>query len=138
MDLRVLVLIAERELGTLVRAQVENLGCRCHLAESYDDATGMIEWADAAIVDLVGDGLDDLNRLRVEAPKIRTLAIVPDGSLEDAARSAGADGVLTEPFSVADLVAGVRAMGSRVDPQVIDVRDRQPAEVEDAPWWATR
>ena len=38
MDLRVLVLIADHDLGELVRAQVENLGCPCNLVESYDQA----------------------------------------------------------------------------------------------------
>ena len=78
MDLRVLVLTADLGLSELIRAQVENLGCVCTLRDTYDEASSSIDWADAAIVDLVGDGLDDLCRLRVEAPRVRILAIAPD------------------------------------------------------------
>jgi DNA-binding response OmpR family regulator len=141
MDLRVLVLIADHDLGELVRAQVENLGCSCSLAETYDEASTALGWADAAIVDLAGNGLDDLNRLRVEAPMVRTLAIAPDLAHEAAARSAGVGHVLVEPFSIADVVDGVRAMGRGPEAAVVDLRtgERAPAPVvEDAPWWATR
>jgi DNA-binding response OmpR family regulator len=141
MDLRVLVLIADRDLGELVRAQVENLGCRCSHVETYDDAGTALTWADAVIVDLVGNGLDELNRLRVEAPRVRTLAIAPDAALEATARSIGADHVLSEPFSVVDLITAVRAMDRSGDAEVVDLRtgDRTaPPEVEEAPWFSTR
>lgn len=141
MDLRVLVLTADLGLSELLRTQVENLGCRCSLRDTYDEAGSSIEWADAAIIDLVGDGLDDLNRLRVEAPRVRILAIATDAEQDDAARSAGADQVLVEPFAIADVVQAVRALGPNGDAQVIDLRTGVTSEapvVEDAPWWATR
>jgi DNA-binding response OmpR family regulator len=141
MDLRVLVLTADPGLSELIRAQVENLGCVCTLRETYDEASRSIDWADAAIIDLVDDGLDDLCRLRVEAPRIRILAIAPDAVREEAARSAGADQVLVEPFAIADVVGAVRALGPSGDARVIDLRTGSVTEappVEDAPWWATR
>ncbi len=141
MDLRVLVLTADLGLSELLRTQVENLGCHCTLRATYDDAGSSIEWADAAIIDLAGDGLDDLNRLRVEAPRVRILAIAPDAHQDEAARSAGADRVLVEPFAIADVVGAVRSLGPSGDAQVIDLRTgvTTPAPVvEDAPWWATR
>ena len=141
MDLRVLVLIEDHDLAELVRAQVENLGCRCTLAPTYDDATTAVGWADAAVVDLAGEGLDDLNRLRVEAPTVRVLAIAPDSDRAQDARAAGIVDVLVEPFSVADVVAGVRGMARRDDASVVDLRTGQPVTtpvVDDAPWWATR
>jgi DNA-binding response OmpR family regulator len=141
MDLRVLVLTADPGLSELVRAQVENLGCVCTLRDTYDEASLAIDWADAAVVDLVGDGLDDLCRLRVEAPRVRILAIAPDAVQEKAARSAGADQVLVEPFAIADVVEAVRALGSPGEALVVDIRTGaatpSPA-VEDAPWWASR
>lgn len=141
MDLRVLVLTADLGLSEVLRTQVENLGCHCTLQETYDDASATIGWADAAIIDLAGNGLDDLNRLRVEAPRVRILAVAPDAEQEDAARSAGADQVLVEPFAIADVVHAVRALGPNADALVIDLRtgvaSAAPA-VEDAPWWATR
>jgi len=141
MDLRVLVLTGDPGLSELVRAQVENLGCNCTLAESYDVANASIDWADAAVIDLVGDGIDDLNRLRVEAPRVRVLAIAPDEEAGHSARSAGADDALVEPFSIAELVGAVRALGPNADASVVDLRtgavSASPA-VADAPWWATR
>ena len=98
-------------------------------------------WCDAAIVDLAGAGLDYLNQLRVEAPLVRVLAVAPDEAMEAGARLAGADRVLVEPFSIADLVEAIRAMAPNADAEVVDLRtgERTPApEVEDAPWWATR
>lgn len=141
MDLRVLVLTADPGLSELVRAQVENLGCVCTLRETYDEASSAIDWADAAIVDLVGDGIDDLSRLRIEAPRVRTLAIAPDAVQEQAARSAGADQVLVEPFAISDVVDAVRALGSPGEALIVDIRTgvaTQAPKVDDAPWWATR
>ncbi len=141
MDLRVLVLTADLGLSELIRAQVENLGCVCNLRQTYDEASSAIDWADAAIIDLVGDGIDDLCRLRVEAPRVRILAIAPDAVQERAARSAGADQVLVEPFAIADVVEAVRALGPSGDALVVDIRTgvASPAPAtEEAPWWATR
>lgn len=136
MDLRVLVLSADHDLAELVRAQVENLGCRSTLADTYDEIGTALDWADGAIVDLVGPGLDDLSRLRVEAPKMKVLAIAPDAPLAAAARNAGVDVVLQEPFSIAEVIDAVRAMAG--DEDVVDLRTPEPVEVDDAPWWATR
>lgn len=141
MDLRVLVLTADLGLSEVLRAQVENLGCHCTLRETYDEASATIGWADAAIIDLAGDGLDDLNRLRVEAPRVRILAVATDAHQEDAARSAGADQVLVEPFAIAEVVEAVRRLGPNGDAQVIDLRTGVASAapmVDDAPWWATR
>lgn len=139
MDLRVLVLIADHDLGDLVRAQVENLGCPCTLAETYGAASTALGWADAAIVDLVGAGLDDLNRLRVEVPRLRVLAIAPDAAHAELAESAGAAAVLTEPFSIAEIVDHVRAMAptASVAVDLVGAESAPPADA-DAPWWATR
>jgi DNA-binding response OmpR family regulator len=141
MDLRVLVLTADLGLSELLRTQVENLGCQYTGRETYDEASATIGWADAAIIDLDGNGLDDLNRLRVEAPRVRILAIAPDAVQEDAARSAGADQVLVEPFAIAEVVEAVRALGPSGDAKVIDLRTGLATAapvVDDAPWWATR
>ena len=141
MDLRVLVLTADLGLSELIRAQVENLGCVCTLRETYDEAGSSIDWADAAIIDLVGDGLDDLCRLRVEAPRVRILAIAPDDVQERSARLAGADQVLVEPFAIADVVKAVRALGPSGQAAVVDLRtgmEVEVPEVDEAPWWASR
>lgn len=128
MDLRVLVLTADPELGELVRAQVENLGCRCTVAATYDEgSTALSSWVEAAVVDLARDGIEDLNRLRVEAPFVRVLALAPGAELGAAAEAAGVHAVLVEPFSIADLVEAVRAMG---EPNVVDLRRAAPVVAE--------
>ncbi len=137
MDLRVLVLTSDHDLAEIFRTQVENLGCRATLADDYDDIGTALEWADAAVVDLAGSGLDDLSRLRVEAPKLRVLAVAPDTPLAAAAENAGVESVLLEPFSIADVIDAVRALGP--DDDVVDLRSPSAVvELDDAPWWATR
>ena len=143
MDLRVLVLTNDLGLAELLRTQVENIGAACNLRASYDEASQSLDWADAVIIDLAGDGLDDLNRLRVECPRARVLAVATDALQEGSARSAGADEVLVEPFTIADIVDAVRLLGPNLsgDATVIDLttgeKSAAPA-VDDAPWWATR
>jgi DNA-binding response OmpR family regulator len=140
MDLRVLVLTKDGGLADVLRTQVENLGATCTLRESYDDLSLSLAWADAAIIDLAGDGLDDLNRLRVESPRMRVLAIATETAQEDAARSAGADVVLSEPFSIADIVVSIRRLAPPDVATVIDLVTGEvstaPAPVE-GPWFAT-
>jgi len=138
MDLRVLVLTGDLGLAELLRTQVENLGCNSSVRATYDEASPAIEWADAAIIDLAGDGLDDLNRLCVEAPRVRILAVAVDAAQEEAARESGADQILVEPFSIAELVTAVRTLGPSGDAGVIDLRTGEAAAQDDAPWWATR
>jgi DNA-binding response OmpR family regulator len=143
MDLRVLVLTRDHGLAELLRTQAENLGASCNLRDSYDEAGASLDWADAAVIDLAGSGLDDLNRLRVECPRLRVLAISPDQVQEGSARSAGADHVLVEPFTITDIIEAMRrlAPGPTGEAVVIDLTtgEAQPAPaVDDAPWWATR
>ncbi len=143
MDLRVLVLTRDLGMAELLRTQVENLGAACNLRESYDEAGGALDWADAAIIDVAGPGIDDLNRLRVECPRLRVLAIAPDSVQEGSARSAGADEVLVEPFTIADVIERVRRLSPSVvsDATVIDLTTGEAKAapiVDDAPWWATR
>jgi DNA-binding response OmpR family regulator len=140
MDLRVLVLTKDGGLADVLRTQVENLGGACTLRETYDELSPSLLWGDAAIIDLAGDGLDDLNRLRVECPRLRVLAIATDQGDEEAARSAGADQVLAEPFSIADIVERIRRLAPMEAATVIDLATGEvttaPTPVE-GPWFAT-
>jgi DNA-binding response OmpR family regulator len=140
MDLRVLVLTTDPALGSLLRTQVENLGGACTLRDSYDELSPSLDWADAAIIDLAGDGLDDLNRLRVECPRLRVLAIATDELQHGSARSAGADEVLVEPFAIADVVETIRRLAPTGSVPVIDLRNGDPAAAaaaDDGSWFAT-
>ncbi|MFP5255061.1 MAG: hypothetical protein ACLGI8_04335 [Acidimicrobiia bacterium] len=143
MDKRVLLLTADKGLGDLVRAQVENLGCRCTVADGLETGLGAVDWAEVAILDLATEDLTSLRRLRDEAPAVRTLVIAPDDLQAGPARNAGVEGVLVEPFSIPELVAAVRevAGSNGGDAAVVDLRADGSQTVEpadDVPWWATR
>ena len=143
MDKRVLLLTADKGLGDLVRAQVENLGCRCTVADGLEAGIGAVDWAEVAILDLATEDLSSLRRLRDEASGVRTLVIAPDELEAEPARHAGVEGVVVEPFSIPELVAAFRevAGASAGDATVVDLRTGQPQaapQVDDAPWWATR
>lgn len=141
MDLRVLVLVTDPGFGEMVRAQVDNLGCATSLARTYDEGSNALAWADAVVVDLAGDGLDDLNRLRVEAPALRVLAISPDEERAESARSCGASAVLVEPFPIPDIAAAMRQLAAPRGAPVVDLRDAAETArtaAVDAPWFSTR
>lgn len=141
MDLRVIVVASDQGLAEIVRAQVENLGCACNEVPGAEEAMGALEWADAAVVDLAGDGLDQLRRLRTAAPELRVLAVAVDEDQAAAARELDA-GVLVEPFAIPDLIQGVRRLagpaGGGEGVIDLDAAARPAAADEDAPWWATR
>jgi DNA-binding response OmpR family regulator len=141
MDLRALVLTKDLGVAELLRTQVENLGGACTIRDTYDELSRSFEWADAVVIDLAGDGLDDLNRLRVECPRLRVLAVATNPDDEAAARSAGADEVMVEPFTVADVVEAIRRLGPTMGAaQVIDLRTGTVSDAPvavDGPWFAT-
>ena len=133
-----LVLTGDPGFAELLRTQVENLGSPCSVCDSYAEASSAIDWADAAVVDLADEGLDHLSRLRVESPQLRILAVAsdPEGAAE--AEVAGADRVLVEPFTIADLIDSVRSLASEPTPEVIDLRAVEPvAAGDEEPWWAS-
>lgn len=140
MDLRVLLVTGDRGLAELIRAQVDNLGCRCNVVERPD--AGSLAWAEAIIADITEIGLDGFDALRIEAPLARVLAVAQDEEQAEAVRTGGASEVLVEPFSISEVMDAVRRLGPpSVDARVLDLRTgaSMPApEVEDAPWWATR
>ncbi|HEX4866404.1 MAG TPA: hypothetical protein VFV32_02135 [Acidimicrobiales bacterium] len=144
MEMRVLLMSADRHLADLIRAQVENLGCRTTVVASFDEASGALDWAEAAIVDLAGDTVDDLLRLRVAVPSLPVLVVAQDEMEAAPARHASVSEVLVEPFSITDLVAAVRALqpdARQGGGTVIDLRTRphlEPGLTEDDLWWATR
>lgn len=139
MDLRVLVLVADPGFGEMVRAQVDNLGCATSLARTYDEGSNALAWAEAAVVDLTGDGLDDLYRLRIEAPTVRVLAIAQDDDRAERARSCGARFVLVEPFAIPDIGTAMRHLAAPAGAPVIDLREAAEAmPADDAPWFSTR
>jgi DNA-binding response OmpR family regulator len=149
-DAKMLVVTSDRALAELLRPQVENQGSECTVVESYDEASRLLGWADSLIVDLElpCGGLDSIQRLQVESPDLRIIAIATNEVDALAAEGLGLDQVLREPFSIADVVAAVRSVATARpgDAQVIDLRapvtgateTAGAALVDDRPWWATR
>src|SRR5688500_10119861 len=147
MDARMLVVSADRGLSELLRPQVENQGCECRIADCYDEASFHPEWADALLLDLElpDGGIETLHRLQIEAPDVRVVAIATNDTDAEAAREAGVERVLSEPFSIADVVDAVRSVGVNCGAEVIDLREARAdlasvrtGATDDRPWWATR
>jgi DNA-binding response OmpR family regulator len=133
-----LVLTSDPGFAELLRTQVENLGCPCSVCDGYAEASSAIDWADAAVVDLAEEGFDHLARLRVDSPQLRILAVGPDPERAAEAETAGADRVLVEPFTIADLIESLRSLASEPAPEVIDLRAVEPvAAGDEEPWWAS-
>jgi CheY-like chemotaxis protein len=144
---KMLVLTADPGLCELLRPQVENQGCDCYVAESYDEAAQLLGRAEALLVDLElpGGGLDAIRRLLVEAPELRIVAIATNAADASAAEAIGVQRVLQEPLSIADVVDAVRsAAAPTAGAEVIELRTpvTDTAGVlsfeDDLPWWATR
>jgi DNA-binding response OmpR family regulator len=143
-DARMLVVTADDRLVELLRPQVENQGCECHVAGSYDEASAQLPWADALILDLElpGGGLDALRRIRIEVPDARIIVVATSPADAEAAALGGVDGTLLEPFSIAEVIEMIRSV--RVQrAEVIDLRavaedDVVPLHAGELPWWATR
>jgi DNA-binding response OmpR family regulator len=145
-DAHMLLVSGDRGLIDLLRPQVENQGCECQVADSYDDASFQLSWADAVLLDLElpGGGLDALRRVRIEAPQVQIIVVATTEADAVAAEELGADRVLREPFSIADVVEAVRTVGTdRGGENVVDLREAVDLRVaavaaDDLPWWATR
>jgi DNA-binding response OmpR family regulator len=144
---RMLVVTADKGLADLLRPQVENQGADCSVAESYDEASLLLSWADSALVDLElpCGGLDAIERFQMEAPALRVLAIATREADALAAEALVVERVLREPFTIADVVEAVRSVAAGTgDAPVIDLRApvteaAQAVPVQDdLPWWATR
>jgi DNA-binding response OmpR family regulator len=142
MDLRALLITADKGLADLLRPQVENQGGLCTVAESYDHARASFGWANAAFVDLElpEGGQEALARLRLERPSLPVVAIAAR-SADAAAVAEVVDRVLLEPFSIAEVVEAVRTLAPAQEAPVVDLRPGAGTGVgagDDAPWWATR
>lgn len=140
MDARVVVVTADDGLAEVVMPQVSNLGATVVRAEDTGSARGRLEWADGFVVDLVLDGGSELASELLDVVGPGVLVVAPSGDSAGWAADRGAV-VLAEPFSIVDVVEGLRALvsGRQVvvgDGNVIDLRSR--FEADDRPWWATR
>jgi DNA-binding response OmpR family regulator len=122
MPRNVLVIEDHRNIANLIRIQLQNLGCEVQLA--FDGASGLREAEskayDIIILDLMLPGIDGLEicrRLRDKERYTPILMLTAKSSEADRVLGldVGADDYLSKPFSIAELVARVKAFFRRAD-----------------------
>ncbi len=122
MTRNVLVIEDEQEVAKLVKRHLEELSCAVKLA--YDGVSGLRE-AESRVYDLILldlmlpgiDGLEICRRLRMQSKYTPILVLTAKSTEVDRVLGLemGADDYLTKPFSVAELVARVKAIFRRID-----------------------
>lgn len=115
--MRLLAIEDEIELGTLLRAALEDRGFAVDLARGVDEARDFLAVVpyDAAILDLSlpdGDGLTLLRESRQGGSSLPILILTARDGPEDRVLGldAGADDYLVKPFHMPELVARIRAL----------------------------
>jgi two-component system OmpR family response regulator len=131
--MRILVVEDELKMAGLLRRGLLEEGHAADVARTGDDALWMaaaVEY-DAVVLDLMLPGLDGVEvcrRLRERGIWAPVLMLTARDGLEDrvAGLDAGADDFLPKPFSFAELLARLRALGRRGAPErpaVLEVGD---------------
>jgi two-component system, OmpR family, response regulator len=118
--MRVLVVEDDVKMASLLRRGLLEEGLAADVARTGDDALWMAEATeyDAIVLDVMlpgADGFDVCRRLRESGRWSPVLMLTARDAVEDrvAGLDAGADDYLTKPFSFAELLARLRALGRR-------------------------
>jgi two-component system OmpR family response regulator len=118
--MRILVVEDDGKMARLVRRGLLEEGLAVDIASTGDDAHWMATATtyDAIVLDVMlpgDDGFDVCRRLREAKVWSPVLMLTARGSVDDrvAGLDAGADDYLTKPFSVAELLARLRALARR-------------------------
>jgi two-component system, OmpR family, response regulator len=131
--MRVLVVEDDVKMAALVRRGLVEEGLAADVARSGDDALWMAAATeyDAIVLDVMMPGLDGFEtcrRLRADGVWVPVLMLTARDAVEDRVRGldGGADDYLTKPFSLAELLARLRALvrrGPIERPAVLEVGD---------------
>jgi two-component system OmpR family response regulator len=131
--MRVLIVEDEVKMASLIRRGLREEGYAADVAITGEDALWMAQATeyDAIVLDVMLPGLDGFatcSRLRDEGVRAPVLMLTARDAVEDRVEGLdrGADDYLTKPFSFAELLARLRALGRRgpVDrPPVLEVGD---------------
>ena len=118
--MRILVVEDEVKMARLIRRGLREEGMSVDVTERGEDAlwmAGSTEY-DAIVLDVMLPGIDGFEtcrRLREDAVWSPVLLLTARGAVEDrvAGLDGGADDYLTKPFSLAELLARLRALARR-------------------------
>lgn len=142
---RFLVVSDDLGLAEMLRAQAENMGWSSSVLDEAPGDGAPFLAADVVAVDMQlgeGDlGVPTIARVRAVHETANVLAIASDDDAARRATAAGAQHVVTEPFTIAQLIEALRdaARGTPLPDGVIDIRGMVGATGEsEPPWWATR
>jgi len=130
----VLIVEDHRDLATVLKRHIVNLGCRVVIASDGEEALRVAEKQnfDLVLLDLMLpriDGLEVCRRIRSQKPYVPILMLTAKSSEVDkiVGLEMGADDYITKPFSVRELVARVKAIFRRAEALAM------PHEVDDGP-----
>jgi two-component system OmpR family response regulator len=131
--MRVLIVEDDVKMASLIRRGMREEGVAADVAVKGEDALWMAQANeyDALVLDVMLPGIDGFEtcrRLREESVWTPVLMLTARDAVEDrvAGLDGGADDYLTKPFSFAELLARLRALGRRGPverPTVLQVRD---------------
>jgi two-component system, OmpR family, response regulator len=116
----VLVVEDDVKLAAAIRRGLRFEGLAVDVASGGEQALGMVRGTeyDAVVLDVMMpgvDGFETLRRMRAEGAWVPVLMLTARHSVEDRVRGldGGADDYLTKPFSLAELMARLRALARR-------------------------
>ena len=115
-----LIVEDDRRMAAAIRRALRGAGVVADVAATGDDALWMVRAAayDAMVLDVTLPGIDGFETcrlLRVDSLWVPVIMVTARDAIEDRVRGldAGADDYLTKPFSLAELLARLRALVRR-------------------------
>jgi DNA-binding response OmpR family regulator len=140
MNRNVLIVEDEQELAKILKRHLEDLSCTVQLAFAGDTGLKIAESKtfDLILLDIMLPGMDGLEvcrRLRARRVYTPVLMLTARATEVDKVLGLemGADDYLTKPFSVAELIARIKAIFRRVDALSEQARDaREPLRFGEA------